>query len=160
MKAAGSFIATRTKAIARITEAMSSKLELFGLSEYDWTSPTRQDSPSVYLYELVNWLTTVVDSLALKDAYREEAYRGAVGYIASCFLVRRDFLPPSLCFCCCCCRCRATSLTFCLLVLQDFLTGRDIPMRNENAIANLLLDADFVDEDLKRSGHLHGEAFT
>ena len=87
MKAAGSFIATRTKAIARITEAMSSKLELFGLSEYDWTSPTRQDSPSVYLYELVNWLTTVVDSLALKDTYKEEAYRGAVGYIASCFLV-------------------------------------------------------------------------
>ena len=33
-------------------------------------------------------------------------------------------------------------------------------MMNENAIANLLLDADFVDEELKRSGHLHGEAFT
>ncbi|PIL36939.1 hypothetical protein GSI_00630 [Ganoderma sinense ZZ0214-1] len=127
VKAAGSFIATRTKAIARITEAMSSKLEDFGLSEYDWTAPHRADSPSMYLYELVNWLTTVIDSLALKDTYKEEAYRGAVSYIASCFL--------------------------------DFLTGRDIPMMNENAIANLLLDVDFLDEELKRNNHSHGAAF-
>lgn len=91
MKAAGSFIATRAKAIARITEAMSSKLEDFGLSDYDWTTPHRADSPSMYLYELVNWLTTVIDSLALKDTYKEEAYSGAVSYIASCFLVRTDF---------------------------------------------------------------------
>ena len=89
MQAAASFVATRTKAIARVTEAMSSKLDdFFGLSEYDWTPNTREDAPSMYLYELVNWLTTVVDSLALKDMYKEEAYRGAVGYIASCFLVR------------------------------------------------------------------------
>ena len=32
-------------------------------------------------------------------------------------------------------------------------------MMNENAIANLLLDADFVDEELKRNGHSHGAAF-
>lgn len=43
--------------------------------------------PSMYLYELVNWLTTVVDSLALMDAYKEEAYKGAIGYIAECFMV-------------------------------------------------------------------------
>ena len=170
MKAAGSFIATRTKAIARITEAMSSKLELFGLSEYDWTSPTRQDSPSVYLYELVNWLTTVVDSLALKDTYKEEAYRGAVGYIASCFLVctvhllslsyptphRPASLGPRYS--------RRVNLSetdfFYVCVLQDFLTGRDIPMVNENAIANLLLDIAFLDEELKRNGNSHGAAFT
>lgn len=70
---------------------MSSKLEDFGLSDYDWTTPHRADSPSMYLYELVNWLTTVIDSLALKDTYKEEAYSGAVSYIASCFLVRTDF---------------------------------------------------------------------
>ena len=87
MSAAASFVATRTKAIARITEAISSKLDLFGLSEYDWTPKTRDDTPSMYLYELINWLTTVVDSLALKDIYKEEAYRGAMSYIASCFLV-------------------------------------------------------------------------
>ncbi|KAH9927182.1 exocyst complex component sec15 subunit [Epithele typhae] len=126
--AAASFVDTRQRAIARVTETMSSKLDdFFGLAEYEWTPKTREDAPSMYLYELVNWLTTVVDSLALKEAHKEEAYRGAVGYIASCFL--------------------------------DFLTGRDIPMMNENALANLLLDADFVDEELKRNGHSHGAAF-
>ncbi|KAI0723088.1 exocyst complex component sec15 subunit [Earliella scabrosa] len=128
VSAAASFVATRTKAMARVTEAMSSKLDdFFGLAEYEWTPTTREDAPSMYLYELVNWLTTVVDSLALKDTYKEEAYRGAVSYIASCFL--------------------------------DFLTGRDIPMMNENAVANLLLDVDFLDEELKRNGHSHSAAF-
>ena len=42
---------------------------------------------------------------------------------------------------------------------QDFLTGRDIPMMNENAVANLLLDVDFLDEELKRNGHSHSAAF-
>ncbi|RPD64354.1 exocyst complex component sec15 subunit [Lentinus tigrinus ALCF2SS1-7] len=129
VKAAASFVVTRTKAIARVTEAMSSKLdEFFELSEYDWTPSTRKAAPSDYLDGLVTWLTSVVDSLTLKDTYKEEAYRGAVGYIASCFL--------------------------------DFLTGRDIPMMNENAIANLLLDIDFLDEELRRNGHSHGAAFT
>lgn len=43
--------------------------------------------PSMYLYELVNWLTTVVDSLPLNDTYKVEAYKGAVGYIAESFMV-------------------------------------------------------------------------
>lgn len=43
---------------------------------------------------------------------------------------------------------------------QDFLAGRDIPMMNENAIANLLLDVDFLDEELKRNGHSHSAAFS
>ncbi|KAI0332397.1 rsec15 [Cubamyces sp. BRFM 1775] len=129
VKAAASFAATRTKALARVTEVISSKLDDYpGLSEYDWTPKARQDMPSGYLYDLVNWLTTVVDSLALKDAYKEEAYRGAVGYLASCFM--------------------------------DFLTGRDIPMMNENAVANLIMDVDFLDEEFKRSGHSYSAAFT
>ena len=41
----------------------------------------------MYLYELVNWLTTVVDSLVVKDAYKDKAYRGAADYIAECFMV-------------------------------------------------------------------------
>lgn len=32
-------------------------------------------------------------------------------------------------------------------------------MMNENAIANLLLDVDFLDEELKRNNHSHGAAF-
>ncbi|KAF9247375.1 exocyst complex subunit Sec15-like-domain-containing protein [Melanogaster broomeanus] len=71
----------------RITALISSKLDdFFDLSEYDWTPQGREDMPSMYLYELVNWLTTVVDSLALKDTYKDEAYKGAVGYIAECLM--------------------------------------------------------------------------
>ena len=41
----------------------------------------------MYLYELVNWLTTVVDSLVIKETYKEEAYKGALGYITECLMV-------------------------------------------------------------------------
>ncbi|KAH0839949.1 exocyst complex subunit Sec15-like-domain-containing protein [Lanmaoa asiatica] len=71
----------------RITALITSKLDdFFDLSEYDWTPQSREDMPSMYLYELVNWLTTVVDSLALKDTYKGEAYKGAIGYIAESFM--------------------------------------------------------------------------
>lgn len=77
----------------------------------------------MYLYELVNWLTTVVDSLVIKETYKEEAYKGALGYITEC--------------------------------LMNFLTGRDIPMMNENAISNILIDVDFLEDELKRIGRSH-----
>ncbi len=49
---------------------INSKLDdFFGLSEYDWTPTAREDAPSMYLYELVNWLTTIVDSLQISDEY-------------------------------------------------------------------------------------------
>ena len=41
----------------------------------------------MYLYELVNWLTTVVDSLVIKDVYKDKAYRAAVEYLAGCLTV-------------------------------------------------------------------------
>ena len=89
VKAAASFVGTRNKALMRVTEAMSSKLDdFFGLSEYDWTPKNREDAPSMYLYELVNWLTTVVDSLTVKETHKNDAYRGAANYIAECFMVR------------------------------------------------------------------------
>lgn len=44
--------------------------------------------PSMYLYELVNWLTTVVDSLVVKEAYKNEAYKGAVTHVSECLIVR------------------------------------------------------------------------
>ena len=34
--------------------------------------------------------------------------------------------------------------------MQNFLTGRDIPMMNENAISNLLIDVDFLEDILKQ----------
>lgn len=74
----------------------------------------------MYLYELVNWLTTVVDSLVVKEEYKEEAYKGAVSYIADC--------------------------------LMEFIVGPNVPMVNENAISNLLLDVDFLEDEFKRIG--------
>ncbi|PPR04050.1 hypothetical protein CVT24_010625 [Panaeolus cyanescens] len=124
LKASESFESTISRSRARMSGLISSKLDqCFELSEYDWTPTARETSPSMYLYELVNWLTTVVDSLAVKEAYKEESYKGALGYIADC--------------------------------LMDFLTGRDIPMMNENAISNILIDVDFLEEELKRIGRPH-----
>ncbi|KAJ7682603.1 rsec15 [Mycena polygramma] len=124
LTASASFENTLSRALARITGLITSKLDdFFGLSEYDWTPQGREDAPSMYLYELVNWLTTVVDSLVIKEVYKDEAYKGAVSYIAEC--------------------------------LMDFLTGRNIPMMNENAISNILIDVDFLEEELRRIGRGH-----
>ncbi|KAF4619283.1 hypothetical protein D9613_005102 [Agrocybe pediades] len=124
LSAVPTFEAIISRSRARMSGLISSKLDqCFELSEYDWTPTARETSPSMYLYELVNWLTTVVDSLMIKETYKEEAYKGALGYITDC--------------------------------LMDFLTGRDIPMMNENAISNILIDVDFLEDELKRIGRSH-----
>ncbi|KAG6337221.1 hypothetical protein ID866_1851 [Astraeus odoratus] len=75
------------KARNRITDLITSKLkDFFELSEYEWTPRTREETPSMYLYELVNWLTTVVDSLVIKETYKDNAYKDAVDYIAECLM--------------------------------------------------------------------------
>jgi hypothetical protein len=90
LTAATSFNKTQTRATTRITTLINSKLDdFFGLSEYNWTPTTREDAPSMYLYELINWLTTVVDSLQIRNSCKDEAYRGATTYIAQCLMVRR-----------------------------------------------------------------------
>jgi exocyst complex component 6 len=82
------FGALLTRALSRLTRVIASKLdEFFELSEYEWTPAQREQAPSMYLYELVNWLTTVVDSLPIKESHKDEAYRGAVAYIAECLTV-------------------------------------------------------------------------
>jgi hypothetical protein len=88
LTAPDSFEGTISQSRARMSGLISSKLDqCFELSEYDWTTNTRVTSPSTYLYELVNWLTTVVDSLVIKETYKEEAYKGALGYIVECLMV-------------------------------------------------------------------------
>lgn len=88
MAAASSFANTLSQSLGRITGLITSKLDqFFELSEYEWTPLSREGTPSMYLYELVNWLTTVVDSLAIKETYKDEAYRGALTYIAECLMV-------------------------------------------------------------------------
>ncbi|TEB35768.1 rsec15 [Coprinellus micaceus] len=124
LNASSSFQSMLSRSLGRIAGLISSKLDqFFELSEYDWTPNTRETSPSMYLYELVNWLTTVVDSLAIKESYKDEAYKGALTYIADCLI--------------------------------NFLSGRDIPMMNENAVSNIVIDVDFLDEELKRIGRPH-----
>jgi len=121
LTASTSFSKTQTRASTRIMSLINSKLDdFFGLAEYDWTPPTREDAPSMYLYELVNWLTTVVDSLQINDSYKDEAYRAATAYIAQSFM--------------------------------NFLTDRNIPMMNENAIANIVVDLDFLEEQFRSAG--------
>ncbi|KAF8639756.1 hypothetical protein AX17_001018 [Amanita inopinata Kibby_2008] len=94
LKSAASFEATLGRSLSRITALITSKLDqFFELSGYEWTPQTRESSPSMYLYELVNWLTTIVDSLYIKEIYKDEAYKGALDYIAGClmnFLTGRD----------------------------------------------------------------------
>ncbi|KAI0277345.1 exocyst complex component sec15 subunit [Russula aff. rugulosa BPL654] len=121
LTAAASFKKTQTRASSRITSLINSKLnDFFGLSEYDWTPATREDAPSMYLYELVNWLTTVVDSLQISESYKDEAYHAATAYIAQC--------------------------------LMEFLADRTIEKINENAIANILVDLDFLEEQFRNAG--------
>lgn len=88
LTASNSFESTLSQALARINSVINSKLnDFFELSEYDWTPPRRDNSPSMYLYELISWLTTVVDSLVIKETYKDEAYRGAVTYISDSLMV-------------------------------------------------------------------------
>ncbi|KZW03721.1 exocyst complex component, sec15 subunit [Exidia glandulosa HHB12029] len=119
-----SFDSAGAKALDRINTVISSKLnDFFELAEYEWTPNSREGQPSMYLYELVQWLTTVVDGLEVKDEYKDDAYGGAVRYVAECLL--------------------------------DFLVGRNIPMINENALSNIMVDIDFIESELRRNGRAH-----
>ncbi|KAG2077239.1 exocyst complex subunit Sec15-like protein [Suillus decipiens] len=124
LSSSSSFANTITRALNRVTGLITSKLDdFFDLAEYDWTPQSREDTPSTYLCELINWLTTVVDSLVIKEIYKDEAYRGAVGYIAEC--------------------------------LMNFMIGPDVQAMNENAISNVLVDTEFLEQELTRIGRGH-----
>ena len=94
VNASKSFATTLQRALARVNASITSKLDdFFGLSEYEWT-PAQPDSvPSMYLEELAAWLSTVVDSLQIREEYKAAAYAEAIAYIARCLMVR----PPVLC---------------------------------------------------------------
>ena len=74
---AAAFADALAQARARVSAVITSKLDdFFGLSEYDWTPTMKNDMPSDYLTGLVAWLTTVVDSLVMREEDKQEAYRG------------------------------------------------------------------------------------
>ncbi|KDQ20586.1 hypothetical protein BOTBODRAFT_26590 [Botryobasidium botryosum FD-172 SS1] len=121
LQALPSFVATLTAATTRLSAIIQSKLDdFFELSEYDFTPPTAQSGPSMYLYELVNWLVTVVDSLVLDEKYKDAAFKSALEHVAHWFM--------------------------------DFVFGRNIPMINQNGVANILLDVAFLESEFQKLG--------
>lgn len=57
------------------------------LSEYEWTPQEPEGVPTPYLSTLFQWLTTVIDSLALSPKYKDKAYEGTTAYINDFFMV-------------------------------------------------------------------------
>jgi len=86
--AGAAFADALQQARARIKTVIQSKLDdFFGLSEYDWKPAQPEGVPSMYLTDVVGWLTTVVDSLQIREEYKNDAYRAAVAYIAQSLMV-------------------------------------------------------------------------
>ena len=89
--ASGSFLKTLGITLDRIPKVISKKVDDL-LSEYEWTPLEPEGVPTPYLSTLFQWLTTVIDSLALDQKHKDKAYEGATAYI-------NDFYMVSLCFC-------------------------------------------------------------
>lgn len=137
------------KARERISEVIASKLnDFFELADYDWTPKSREDGPSMYLFELAHWLSTVVDSLVVQDAYKDDAYRIAVSYVADCLMVSYFTFFVNL-------------TIDSIFDTQDFIAGSGVTMLNENALSNILVDVDFLEGVFKKQGREHvNDAFT
>ena len=63
------------------------------LLEYDWTPQEPEGVPTPYLSTLFQWLTTVIDSLALAPKHKDRVYEGATAYINDFYMVS---IPRSL----------------------------------------------------------------
>lgn len=91
LSSATHFEQTLQLASTRLSELIAKKLDdFFELAEYDFTPAISEDRPSMYLEELVHWLTTVVDSLPLEEAYLDQAYRSALKHVANNWMVSTD----------------------------------------------------------------------
>jgi hypothetical protein len=84
--ASGSFSKTLEVTLARIPKVISKKVDDL-LSEYEWTPQEPEGVPTPYLSTLFQWLTTVIDSLALDTKYNDKAYEGTTAYINDFFMV-------------------------------------------------------------------------
>ncbi|KAG8716234.1 hypothetical protein FRC11_006628 [Ceratobasidium sp. 423] len=79
---------TLQRAESRISAVIAKKLDDFE-PEYDWTTRTTETQASLYIFQLVSWLTTVVDSLDIEDRFKAAAYRNAMIHVSNLFM---DFL--------------------------------------------------------------------
>jgi hypothetical protein len=84
--ATGSFAKTLEVTLDRIPKVISKKVDDL-LSEYEWTPQEPEGVPTPYLSTLFQWLTTVIDSLALDPKYKDKAYEGATAYINDFYMV-------------------------------------------------------------------------
>lgn len=78
--ASGSFLKTLEVTLDRIPKVISTKVDDL-LSEYEWTPQEPEGVPTLYLSTLFQWMTTVVDSLALDSKGKDKVYEGATAYI-------------------------------------------------------------------------------
>jgi len=115
----------------RIPKVISKKVDDL-LSEYEWTPQEPEGVPTPYLSTLFQWLTTVVDSLALDQKYKDKAYEGATAYINDFYMVGLSSLVAFP---------YADGGGF----KQDVLTSRaNTQLINQNALENVLVDIQFL----------------
>ena len=81
-----SFSKTLGVALDRIPMVISKKVDDL-LSEYEWTPQEPEGVPTPYLSTLFQWLTTVIDSLALDPKYKDKAYEASSAYINDFYMV-------------------------------------------------------------------------
>lgn len=81
-----SFAKTLGVTLDRIPKVISRKVNDL-LSEYEWTPREPEGVPTPYLSTLFQWLTTVIDSLALDQKYKDKAYEGATAHINDFYMV-------------------------------------------------------------------------
>ena len=118
--------------LARIPKVISKKVDDL-LSEYEWTPQEPEGVPTPYLSTLFQWLTTVIDSLALDPKYKEKAYEGTTAYISDFFMVGVCHLQ------------RSHTLRGELAFEQDAMTSRaNMQLINQNALENVLVDIQFL----------------
>lgn len=68
---------------------MNDKLnDSFEMAEYDWTPSQSEGTPSLYLWDMINYLTTVVDGLVVSDSVKEDLYKGALSHTSGGLMVR------------------------------------------------------------------------
>ncbi|KAG9018833.1 hypothetical protein FRB90_009120 [Tulasnella sp. 427] len=87
LQSSSSFTTLRSKCISHLTVVVNEKLnDSMDMGEYDWTPRESSGTPSVYLFDMVNYLTTVVDTLAVRSEVKEDVYKGALSHIANILL--------------------------------------------------------------------------
>ncbi|KAG8685194.1 hypothetical protein FRC09_014902 [Ceratobasidium sp. 395] len=82
---------TLQRAESRISAVIAKKLDDFE-PEYDWTTRTTETQASIYIFQLVSWLTTVVDSLDLEDRFKDVAYRNAMIHVSNLFMKKKALI--------------------------------------------------------------------